>query len=209
MRSKTRVKREKIKPELKISPLTPLFLPFALLFCRPDALFMTFSAALLHEAGHVMAALFCGAEIGRITVLPLGADITLRKKILSYGKDLSVSAAGAAANLLTGIPCLLCGGNTPISLFGKYSLGLALFNLLPAGGLDGGELLRIAVSWAFGSVTAEKVCRPFSAVTIALIWLASVYMLFYTSGSLSLFILSFYLFVCNFVVKRKSAETGE
>jgi len=57
-------------------------------------------AALLHEAGHYIAARLCGAPTGGIRMDLLGARIEVRG-ILSYGKEFAVACGGPVMNLLS------------------------------------------------------------------------------------------------------------
>ena len=99
------------------------------------------AAVVLHESGHIILMRLTGSRIPEMRFSPFGVRIE-RWGLLSDGREAAVYLGGVLSNLLTGgIIWLFCGWN----LFTVVSLGLILFNLLPVGRLDGGQLLRLAL----------------------------------------------------------------
>ncbi len=99
------------------------------------------AAVVLHESGHIVLMRLTGYQIPEMRFSPFGVQIE-RWGLLPDGREAAVYLGGVLANLLTGgIAWLFCGWN----LFTIVSLGLILFNLLPVGRLDGGQLLRLAL----------------------------------------------------------------
>lgn len=125
--------------------LTPGFPAFLMLLWYTNrALFGPFLAAVaVHEAAHAAVLLLLGAELCGIR---LGfAQLELRTGFLSWRTELWSAAAGPAVNLLCGT---LFGRAAPE--FAAVSLLLGTFNLLPVWPLDGGRVLRAALTAAFG-----------------------------------------------------------
>ena len=97
------------------------------------------AAAALHEAAHIAAICAFG---GRVHSLRLGfGDAQLQTGLLPERALFWCAAAGPAVNLLCG---LTLGTHAPV--FSALSLLLGLYNLLPIAPLDGGQLLRIALT---------------------------------------------------------------
>lgn len=135
---------------IEITPGFPAFL--LLLHVWGGSAFWPILAAMsVHELAHIAALLLFG---GRLEGLRLGfAQLTLRTGFLSVRAELVGTAAGPAVNLLCG--CLL-GRAAPV--FAAASLLLGAFNLLPLWPLDGGRLLRTALTAALGA-RGETVSR--------------------------------------------------
>ena len=101
-------------------------------------------AAGLHELGHWAAIRLLGGGVSRLRISLTGAQLDLSAP-LSPGRMLVAALAGPGANLLTAALALWGAGRgfgPGLYFFAALSLGLALFNLIPAQGLDGGWVLR-------------------------------------------------------------------
>lgn len=91
-------------------------------------------AALIHEAGHLIISLLCGAKIQGIYITPGGAVI--ETDMLAPWKQLLASISGPAAG------CCLLLFVKHIPLCATFAFVHSLFNLLPIGDLDGAVILR-------------------------------------------------------------------
>lgn len=105
---------------------------------------------IMHELAHLWAMSLSDIRVSRITVYSGGFEIKSRTPIdmLPLPSRLFILSAGCAANILAAIIFKLMG----FQLWSLINLSLALFNLLPCAGLDGGELIRAA---------AETICPDF------------------------------------------------
>lgn len=128
---------------IDLTPGFPAFL--ALLWHWNRAAFWPFLAAIaIHELGHAAVLLFLGGEILGVR---LGfAQLELRTGFLSTRAELLGTAAGPAVNLLC---CAAFSHAAPE--FAAASLLLGAFNLLPFWPLDGGRLLRAALTARYGT----------------------------------------------------------
>lgn len=118
-------------------------------------------ACLIHELGHVAAALACGGQMERLRLTVVGAELSFSYRApLSYGQDSLVALAGPAANMLAGGLLYIVGQHLPAAL----SLGIGAFNLMPILPLDGGRVVhgllsdRLDPDWADRFLTASAGC---------------------------------------------------
>ncbi len=178
-------------------------------FCR-EVLFMSLpaylpalaAAVVVHEAGHISAALVFGVELRRIRILPAGFLIDYEAGSVPYSKSAIILLAGAAANLLAAaVTALFCGTK---AYFFAVNIGLAFFNLLPMYGLDGGGvlfyILALSISGADADARAARITRVICGVVLFLFWLAAVYINVKSGGSLPM------LFAAVYLITRYAAE---
>ncbi len=102
-------------------------------------------ACLLHELGHIAAALVFGGRVERLALTVVGAELGFSYSApLSYGQDSLVALAGPAANLLAGSAAMALNCYLPAVL----SFGIGVFNLLPIQPLDGGRVFyNLLAEW--------------------------------------------------------------
>lgn len=142
---------------IKLAPAVPALLAVLLLLFPPVLLFSILSAALLHELGHYAAIRLMKGTVKQLTIIPLGAEMTVAGQ-LSYPKELVLAAAGPAVNLLLAVLLSHLGARWEICyLFGGVHLVLGVFNLLPILPLDGGMLLWNAAAWCIEPYTADRI----------------------------------------------------
>lgn len=133
----------------------------ALLLAAPLRLVVWFGiACAVHEAGHWGMLRLLGGEVGTFHLTGLGLVIWPRRgRLFSYREEVLIALAGPLASLLLALGAGAWGrylGGQDACLLAGVSLTLGLFNLLPAGPLDGGRLLRAAVAQAAGPDAGEK-----------------------------------------------------
>lgn len=126
-----------------------------------------------HELGHCLAVRALGGRVSRLRLTFAGAELRLSSaRALSHGQMLLVALAGPAVNLLLALLSGLLarhGVGERLYLFAGVNLGLAAFNLLPAGWLDGGLLLREALGWLGREELGERLTSLCSAAAAALL----------------------------------------
>ncbi len=116
---------------------------------------LTFAACILHELGHAVVMKHYGIRIKSVTFYGAGIKITPHKgAIISAKGEAAVLLGGCAVNLLLFV---IFGRSS----FGVINLFLCGFNMLPAGGLDGGRLLRLILDEqpSVSGRAALSVCR--------------------------------------------------
>ena len=123
---------------------------------------LLFSFVVLHELGHALMARACDVKTHEIVLLPIGGLARL-ERIPSGMAELVIALAGPAVNLGLGLVFMITGVLTldePVALGveGGFAPGtfvwflaftnfaLMAFNLLPAFPMDGGRVLRAALT---------------------------------------------------------------
>lgn len=140
-----------------------------------------FCLVLLHELGHSMMAHEYGLQVRDITLVPFGGIARIEQMPTRPAAEAMISLAGPLVNLaiaLLLLPILLIAGlvtgDTSVADFARFGLSdisligflfylflanltLAVFNLLPAFPMDGGRILRAAVTPFMGRQGATTV----------------------------------------------------
>ncbi|WP_202620961.1 site-2 protease family protein [Pseudoflavonifractor sp. 524-17] len=123
-----------------------LLLAAFLYYMDTDGLLLWVGAAcVLHELGHYCALRLCGGRVTLLRLTCVGAEMRL-----AHGGPqgrwarMAVALAGPGVNLLLAFGAVQAGEKA--YLFAGLNLGLALFNLLPVSGLDGGRALAVLLA---------------------------------------------------------------
>jgi len=142
-------------------------LPEALVFVG-----VLFAAVLIHEFGHAGMAAALNVPSKRIVVTFFGGYVQFAHQPKKAWHEIAVSAAGPGANLATWaliaamLPLLVdASAPTPetfsvlnaLSTLAFISLLLGIFNLLPGFPLDGGHILRAALTYTMSRTNARIV----------------------------------------------------
>lgn len=187
----------------RFSLLFPAMLT-ALLLWRPDGLAVPcVLASLIHEGGHLLAMLWLGVPPQDFTLSAFGARMKLGDRTLGYRKNLVISLSGPLANGLSALIFVLCG--RPMLTF--VHILLAGVNLLPAMGLDGGEVLRCALCLMGWEQCSATVLRCTSTLVLLLITAGGTYILLQPDGNSSLLVIGLYLATLVFFADKKQKNS--
>lgn len=157
-----------------------------------------FGCVLLHELGHALMARRFGIGTKDITLYPIGGVARLDRMPRSPGAELLIALAGPAVNLA------IAAGLTFLGLFGLgygvtnldalasqlvvINLVLAVFNLMPAFPMDGGRVLRAALSGWLGRLRATEIAATLGRGLAVAFGLFSLFNGQYMAMFLSMFI---------------------
>ena len=126
--------------------------PLLAVLARIAAVCALFTLVVMHEYGHALTARHYGIRTRGITLYPIGGVAMLEGMPDNPRHELRIALAGPAVNLvlaagLWGASTLLLGGPGEfIGLLIYANLVMGVFNLLPAFPMDGGRVLRAALS---------------------------------------------------------------
>lgn len=154
--------------------------------------FAVAATLLIHEVGHAVAALLCGVPVLGIRARAGGLSLLCRADAVSYPRAALIYAGGAAANLMTAV---IFSREQPLSVF---SVGAAVFNLLPLPGSDGEGILSSLLSFCTASPDiADRVVRSVSDVCVIAIWVAAVYLSLTGRGGALLLMFAIVMMICR------------
>ncbi len=133
---------------------------------------LMFGAVLLHELGHALTARRYGIPTRAITLYPIGGVAELMGEARTPRQELLIAVAGPAVNLvLAALFGAVAFFVEPSGLVGTFvkglawaNLGLGLFNLLPAFPMDGGRVLRAALTRRLGRLQATEIAAALGKV---------------------------------------------
>ena len=200
---KNEAKSERI---LRIGILPAIIFCIMLVFQPAGVVLPSLGGAIVHECGHLMAAVIMGIPLRSLDIGLFGASLRVRGSLISYPKEFFLCAAGPAMNFLSALTVVIfsehrgyyseCG-----EWFASVSVMLGLLNLMPAEGFDGGRMLSVLLSSALGPRISARIISVSSFLSIVILWMFSVYLLLRYGTSLSLFVFTLSLFYRLFVEK--------
>lgn len=180
----------------RVSLLFPALLT-GLLLAQPDSLAVScVLASVMHEGGHLLAmlALGCPPQVCTLGVFGMRIEMGARR-LVGYRRNILISLAGPTVNLLVA-PLLWACGCVQAAM---VHLTLALFNLLPAAALDGGQVLRCVFCLAGKETCADRYLRMLSAAVLLPLATAAFWLFLSGRGNGTLLIVSAYLTVLIFI----------
>jgi len=170
---------------------------------------LVFGLVVLHEFGHALTAKGFGLRVQRITIWPLGG-IAWTEPARTPFSEFVISLAGPMVNFvfvgLTAAALLLWGGARDmgelfrgpgagtegglLEWFARYFLlinvVLGVFNLLPAFPMDGGRVLRSALSHFYGSLRGTHLAVKVARVVALIMIVGGLALLFSGRGGIML-----------------------
>lgn len=162
---------------------------------------LTLVAILIHEAGHLIAAYLLHMKPTGVSADTVGVRLLFGGTPPSYKKEILLCVSGPLANLISLLAVLLC--RIPHStFFVSASAALALLNLLPIDGFDGGRIAHSTLLLLLPPSAADKICELLSFLFLFLLWCISVYLMMRASTELSLFFFSTAIFFRIFLQKK-------
>lgn len=189
---------------------SPIFLAVIAFFCIVDSVRYTvllLTAAALHEAGHLAAALRFGAPIEGIYLQPFGINIRIRESCaVSYPADACIALAGPMASLAAAAAAFgysaIFGLGEGSAFFLMTNLLLMSLNLLPVDTLDGGRALRALLLMRMLPDAADRICFTVSVIVLCPLCFAAVWAALRSGYNFSL------IAVCLFLLLRLALQSS-
>lgn len=144
---------------------------------------LAFGSVLLHELGHAVVARKLRVNVSGIELGFLGGAAKMTNLPTTANTELMIAAAGPAVSLVlggAGLGLAALFGSPLLALIGWINLVIAGFNLIPALPMDGGRILRAALSKRMSFVRATDLSVTVARVVAVgfVIWgLTGVYQL--------------------------------
>lgn len=189
---------------LRLHPAMALFLIVALITARLRLLCLAFLLVFLHELAHCVAARLVGVRVTEIELAPFGCVARMEDLEERPGRECLVALAGPFMNLLLSMfACLLCHLlpqlSPTLASFILLNLCLCLFNLLPALPLDGGRVLRAALSPLLGRTRADRTAAVLGLILAAGMAALSIFLCVAQKRlNATLFLSGLYIGLCAF-----------
>lgn len=189
--------------EIYISFLFCAVLCFMLIVDRTGLIVPTLFAVFIHESGHLLAMWAADCQPHAVRIIPTSVQIIRGFSKKKYG-EAAITLCGPLANLVM-FGALICNyfifKSEQSLMFSLLNLVIAVFNLLPVSGLDGGTLLCLAIARFTDIYKAESIIRIITAVFGVVIFLSGVYLWASGTVNLSVFVVAIYLVVCSLIKK--------
>ena len=178
---------------LKCAVFLPALVFLWVVFAGYKTALFSLAAAAVHEAGHIISGLAARRKIASVTLSALGADIEYTGAV-PYKTDVITALSGPFFSIAAG---LLFYRLFPV--FSAASLIYGLLNLIPVPCFDGGRALRCAL-YLFADISkADVICDAVCVFFLIIMYVFSVFLLFYTSFNASLLLICAYVFIKSYV----------
>lgn len=166
---------------------------------RTGMILPTLFAVIMHETGHLFAMWVLDCAPKQIRLIPasvqITADITNR-----YKTDIAVSLCGPLTNLLLFFVLYfnyLAFKNEITLCYALINLIIALFNLLPVTGLDGGTVLFSVLAKRLEYNRARLIVRIITITVAAAVLFVGVMFTLRGKLNISIYILGIYLLIMS------------
>lgn len=173
-------------------------------------IFIIIFSVLIHELGHIIAALICGIKSENFTFHGFGVEIVFPGKNPSPKKLFIISCGGPVMSLIIAFFSNMLN----IQTLKLINLSIALVNFIPAQPLDGGNIIYLILSNYIHRQKLRKIMRLSGKVFGLIISLLGILILFISSFNISLLYIGLFMFFSadrqiNPVVEITSAEHSE
>jgi stage IV sporulation protein FB len=160
---------------------------------------MILASMLLHETGHLAAALLTRKRVRRLRILPAGISISLEEHSCNKWESMALYLSGPAVNVLLFVLGYIIYNYYPVQsqyvhFFMLTNVYLSIFNLIPVAPLDGGEIVGRFFSMKYGLFMADRYRKRITLGLTILIFVAGIIQLVLSLHNFSLLFIGVYLF---------------
>lgn len=189
--------------EIYISFLFTAVITVMLATDRTGMLLPTLFAVFMHELGHLFVMWATDNEPRQIRLIPASVQI-VNGFSKSYKNDLAVAICGPLVNIVLFLVFYFnfkAFGNELVLYYALLNLVIAVFNLLPVKGLDGGTIVYALIASKFGINKAEITVKIFTVIIAVSVGAVAIFLKVKGDTNISLFIIAAYLLVIAFLKK--------
>ncbi len=183
--------------EIYVSFLFASVISLMLAFDKTGLAVPTLFAVTCHETGHLFAMWLLEKSPKSIRLIPASVQIT-RNFSCSYKNDIIVALMGPAVNLLLFVIFYINYSifkNNGVLCYAFINLIIALFNLLPVTGLDGGTVLFSIVAKRGDINKAMLTLRIITLILAAITLFLAITLTLRGKLNISMYIAAIYLFM--------------
>nr|MCR5653201.1 hypothetical protein [Ruminococcus sp.] len=161
--------------------------------------FYCFLSVIIHETAHLAAMVICKSPFCGVKISVFEIKIIEKSRhILDYKRDLIITSAGPLANILFFILFFSASVN-----FAVINLLIGAFNLLPAAGLDGGQMIYLLLSKHFSGRISAIILDIITVIISIPLFVLGILVLFRSAYNFSLLLVSMYLILSLFIKEDK------
>ena len=187
--------------EIYISFLFVAVISFLLATDRTGYCLYVVFAVLLHETGHLIAMWICDCQPKSIKLVPASISITRGFTSKKCGEGI-IAVAGPLVNILMFGSLYInykISAHTLSLEAALINLLVALFNLLPVCGLDGGTILILILNKLLRPSKALFIVKALTLITAIAFGIAGITLIINGNNNISVFILGIYLIMSVFL----------
>ncbi|MBR6502884.1 MAG: site-2 protease family protein [Clostridia bacterium] len=170
---------------------------------RTGLIIPTLFAVFIHESGHLLAMWAADCQPKAVRLIPTSVQIIRGFSTKKYGET-AIAFCGPAANMVLFFVLFanykFFGSEFSLN-FAILNFVIAVFNLLPVSGLDGGTLLTLFIARFTNVYKAESIVRIVTVAFAIVAFLLGVYLASSGVVNISVFIVAIYLGVCGMIKK--------
>ncbi len=149
---------------------------------------------LVHEMGHVLAMYIFDVKPDELNFRFGRIEIVKRNNVITFYKNIGIYSGGIVANLFCIVFLLLFFPNATQAI--SVNLFLLLFNSIPAGDFDGGNIVSEFVKKQVGSLDkAEGFLNKTNLLFGGCFCVSGVILFFYNKTAIMVFLIGIYLIV--------------
>ncbi|MBQ7901063.1 MAG: hypothetical protein IJ365_03735 [Clostridia bacterium] len=158
---------------------------------------IVYASVIVHECCHLLVCRRFNISTRYIALMPYGMELKLAA-LVPPGKQIAISMAGPLCNF-----ALFAAGRAVLvfcqwdyaAFFTSANFILFVFNLFPCMPLDGGEILRCAISLRCGILNSYRIISRLSYICGVVMFAAGIVFVVYTGGNITLLIIALPVFV--------------
>lgn len=193
------MKLEVFGTKIYVSFLFAATVSFMLATDRTGLMIPTLFAVLVHETGHLFAMWANDCAPSEIKLIPASVQI-VEAYPRSAKNEFWIIICGPLSNIAVSgalfINFYLSENDTTLK-FALLNAVLAVFNLLPVSGLDGGRLAVLILSKKTNIYSAINTVRIITFIISSATFFAGVFLIIRGTVNLSVFIVALYLLLCS------------